>query len=68
MLGITLRTVVRKYAEALDRLTKMFLRKGLLRVMQECKQKEEEVPGSEDNELDCDEEVDGELGLEVESL
>ena len=61
MLGITLRTVVRKYAEALDRLTAMFLRKGLLRLMQECKQKgpavldeeegAEEEAGEEDQEL-----------------
>ena len=32
MLGITLRTVVRRYAEALDRLTGIFLANGMLRV------------------------------------
>ena len=68
MLGITLRTVVRKYAEALDRLTKMFLRKGLLRVMQECKQKEKEVVASEDHDEEGYEEVAGETNLEIVSV
>ncbi len=36
MLGITLRTVVRRYAEALDALTTMFLRKGLLQPLGRC--------------------------------
>ena len=43
MLGITLRTVTRKYAEAIDSLTRMFLRKGLLQPMHECPQVEEEA-------------------------
>ncbi len=42
MLGITLRTVTRKYAEAIDSLTRMFLRKGLLQLMHECPQVEDE--------------------------
>ena len=36
MLGITLRTIVRRYAEALDQLTAMFLRKGLLQPLGPC--------------------------------
>ena len=30
MLGLGLRTVVRNYSDALDRLTRMFLEKGML--------------------------------------
>jgi hypothetical protein len=36
MLGINLRTVIRRYYEALDQLTGMFLRKGLLQPLGPC--------------------------------
>ena len=38
MLGVSLRTVVRTYARALDRLTRMFLERGMLEPLEACRQ------------------------------
>ncbi len=58
MLGITLRTVVRRYAEALDQLTAMFLRKGLLQPLGACPSAGS--PAVEDEESEITDQVAGE--------
>ncbi len=40
LLGMSLRTVVRKYAEAIDELTEVFLDAGMLEPMIECQESE----------------------------
>ena len=41
MLGMSLRTVVRRYREAIDRVTRVLLERGLMQPL--CAQKEEAV-------------------------
>jgi hypothetical protein len=43
MLGINLRTVIRRYYDALDQLTAMFLRKGLLQPLGPCRPEASEL-------------------------